>query len=88
MIHMTVTPVILTNDPIVGRYSARISQVFKQIGILMPLHWPALVFDPRIPAVWQKTTENLLPVLRMPSQHGEWISVTSLCKATDIFRTQ
>jgi hypothetical protein len=88
MIHMTVALVIFTNDPLVNRHGALFCPVYAQIGILIPPHRLGFVFKPDVPAVRKKTTKNFIPILIMTSQNSKRISVTALCKAADIFRTQ
>ena len=88
MSHMTVAPVIFTNDPVVSRNNTRFGPVFEQIGIFMPLHRLCFILEQGIPATREKTAEDFPPILIMAAQHSEWISVASLCKAADVFRIQ
>ena len=88
MIHMTVAPVIFTNDLVVSRNYTRFGPVFEQIGIFIPLHRLSVIFKPGIAAMREKTAEHFPPILIMAAQHGERISVASLCKAADVFRIQ
>ena len=82
---MTMTPVIFTDKPVMDRHFTGFGLKFEQIRILMPVHGPALVFEPHIPAVWQETTEHLPPVLYMAPQYRKRIGVTALRKAADVF---
>jgi hypothetical protein len=86
MVYVTITAVILANNAVMGCYCTGFSEELEQVRIPHPAHRVLFIPDPDIPAAWQETSENFLPVQGMTSKNGEWISMTSLGQPRDVCR--